>query len=100
MNPAAGVQLPRLPTKERRYLTHDGLAALAVECAPYESLILTLGYCGLRFGEAAGLRVKRLDLTRGRIEVVEAVTEINGRAVFGTPKSRQTAVRSSAEKVA
>jgi len=48
-----------------------------------------LAYCGLRYGELAALRVSRLDLLRRRIEVAESVTEVNGKAIFGTPKSHQ-----------
>lgn len=43
--------------------------------------------CGLRFGEAAALRVSRVDVLRGRLDVAEAMTEVNGRAVFGPPKT-------------
>jgi integrase len=88
-NPAAGVDLPRIPRKERRYLDHAQVEALADECGPYRPLVLTLAYCGLRWGEAAALRLRRVDLMRGRLEIVEAVTEVNGRLVFGTPKSHQ-----------
>jgi integrase len=86
-NPAAGVDLPRLPTTERRYLTHAQLADLAERCGPHRLLVLVLGYTGLRWGEAAALRVRRIDLLRGRIEVAESVTDVNGRMVYGPPKS-------------
>jgi integrase len=88
-NPAAGVDLPRLPTTERRYLTHAQVAGLADACGPYRVLVLVLAYTGLRWGEAAALRVRRVDLLRGRIEVVEAVVDINGTLVFGSPKTHQ-----------
>ena len=88
-NPAAGVELPRLPQADRRYLTHGQLADLADGCGPWRTLTLVLGYCGLRWGEAAALRVRRVDLLRGRIEVAEAVAEVDGRQVFGTPKTHQ-----------
>ncbi len=48
-----------------------------------------MAYTGLRYGELAALRVKRVDLMRRRLEVAESVTEVNGVAVFGTPKSHQ-----------
>lgn len=89
-NPAAGVDLPRIHAKPRRYLRHDELHELASACGPYRVLVLTLGYCGLRWGEAAALRVHNLDLARGRIEVTQAVVEVNGRIVVGTPKSHQS----------
>jgi integrase len=89
-NPAAGTKLPRLPSKARRYLDHNQLADLAHECGPHETLVLLLGYSGLRWGEAAALRVKHIDTMRGRLDITEAMTEVNGRIVFGTPKSHQT----------
>jgi integrase len=89
-NPAAGVDLSRIPQKERRYLDHTQVEALANECGPYRVLVLTLAYSGLRWGEAAALRVRRIDLMRGRLEIAEAVTEVNGRLVFGPPKTHQT----------
>lgn len=51
--------------------------------------MLVLAYCGLRFGELAALRVRRVDLLRRRLEVAESVTEEAGRVVFGTPKTHQ-----------
>jgi integrase len=86
-NAAAGVDLPRLPTTERRYLTHGQLEDLAERCGPYRLLVLVLGYTGLRWGEVAALRTRRIDLLRGRIEVAESVTDVNGQMVFGSPKS-------------
>jgi integrase len=88
-NPAAGVKLPRLVRGEQRYLTHEQVAALADAAGEYRTLVLVLAYCGLRWGEAAGLRVRRVDLLRGRLTVAETVMEVNGRVVFGTPKSHQ-----------
>ena len=77
--------MPRLPTTDRRYLTHAQLADLAERCGPHR--LLVLGYTGLRWGEAAALRVRRVDLLRGRIEAAESVTDVDGRMVFGPPKS-------------
>ncbi|MEU4679844.1 hypothetical protein [Micromonospora sp. NPDC023737] len=54
---------------------------------------LATGWCqlaGLRpWGELAALRVRRVDLVKRRLLVAESVTEVNGRAVFGTPKTHQ-----------
>ena len=33
--------------------------------------------------------MRRVDVLRGRLEIVEAMTEVNGRAVFGPPKTHQ-----------
>jgi integrase len=52
-------------------------------------MVLVAGYTGLRWGELTGLRARRVEPLRGRIEVVVAVTEVDGVMVFGTPKTHQ-----------
>jgi integrase len=89
-NPADGARLPRVVTSHKRFLTHEQVAALAAAAGPYGLVVETLAYTGLRFGELAALRVSRLDLIRRRVNVAESVTEVNGTAVFGTPKSHQS----------
>lgn len=48
-----------------------------------------LAYCGIRWGEATALRVARVEPVRGRLEIVEAVVDVNGTMIFGSPKSHQ-----------
>jgi integrase len=55
--------------------------------AQYRGLVLTLAFCGLRRGEAAGLKVGRLDLLRRRLTVAETLSEVGGHLVWGAPKS-------------
>ena len=88
-NPAAGVDLPRMTSGRCRYLRHEDLHALAMRCGRYRVMVLTLGYCGLRWGEVTALRVHNVDIARGRIEVSHAAVEVNGKLVVGTPKSHQ-----------
>jgi integrase len=52
--------------------------------------VLVLAFCGLRWGEAAGLKVGRLDLLRRRLTVAETLTEVGGRLGWGAPKNHQT----------
>ncbi|MCV7195394.1 site-specific integrase [Mycobacterium angelicum] len=52
--------LPRRTERERRYLTHAELLALAKATGRFETLTLVLGYGGLRFGEAVALRRKHV----------------------------------------
>lgn len=85
-NPAAGVNLPRIVAGQRRYLTHAQLHALAAGCGHYRLVVLFAGYTGVRWGELAALRVGRVDLLRRRADIAEAVTEVNGRQLWGTPK--------------
>lgn len=103
-NPADGVGLPRETERDRLYLTHTQVRELATACADppasvtkrraerghvsadYELVVLFLAYTGVRFGEMAALRVRRLDPLKRRIEIAEAVTSVNGTLVWGTPK--------------
>lgn len=75
-NPADGMDLPRLPETEQRYLTHDQLHRVAVASGHLRTLVLLLGYCGLRFGEAAALQVADVDVTARRIRVRRSVTYV------------------------
>jgi integrase len=94
-NPAAGVKLPKLPSAAKRFLTRDEVFRLADAAAEhgeqYRVLILLLAFCGLRWGEAAGLRVKRLDLMRRRLTVAETLIDdkTSGALVWETPKNHQ-----------
>jgi integrase len=54
---------------------------------PYGLLVRFAAYTGLRAGELAALRVKRLDLLRGTVRVVESASEIGGRLVLGSTKT-------------
>ena len=87
-NPALSVTLPRLPISEQRFLTTAELDALA-DAMPSERdavLTLVLGWTGVRFGEAAALRVESIDTLRRRFRIVEAVAEVRGKIVAGTPR--------------
>lgn len=85
-NPADRVGLPRETRADRRYLSHQDVHALAHDAGNDEIVILFLAYTGLRFGEMAALRVRRLDLLRREVEVAESVTSVNGKLIWGTPK--------------
>ena len=43
------------------------LAKLATACGDYETLVLAMGYCGPRWGEASALRVRDVDILRGKL---------------------------------
>lgn len=80
--------LPSIPrARDRRYLRHEQVLRLAGAASEYESLILVLGYCGLRWGECAALRVRNVDLLRGRLMVEGSLAEVNGRLIFGSTKA-------------
>lgn len=86
-NPAEGVPTPRPGLATHRYLDHSEVAMLAKECGRYGPMVRLLAHTGLRWGEVAAIRVREVDLTRRRINIVASVTEVNGRLVWGTPKT-------------
>lgn len=88
-NPADHVPLPRAACEEKAFPTVEQVEALADDAGAQPLVILFLAYTGVRFGELAALRVRRLDLMRRRAEIVEALAEVHGRAVFSTPKTHQ-----------
>lgn len=73
-NPARGVKLPAIVKKPNTYLTGEQLHALARESGRYGSLVLLLGTAGLRWGEAAGLRVSNVDFLRRKVMVHDNAT--------------------------
>lgn len=92
-NPARGVKLPRKVSKERAYLTHQHVAALAASAgridAQYGVLVYVLAYCGLRWGEATGLRVKHVNFLRRRLSVEENAVQVGPDVEVGTPKTHE-----------
>ena len=74
---------------ERRYLSGSEVEALAAAAGGGRLVVMTLAYSGLRWGELAALRVRDVDLLRGRLRVRRAVTEVNGRLVWTTPKGKE-----------
>ncbi|MCU1439979.1 MAG: site-specific integrase [Rhodoglobus sp.] len=89
-NPAARLKLPKVSKVQKRYLSHVEVHALAdaVERRGegYGTIVLVLAYCGLRWGELAGLTWEDVDLERGRLEIRHTMIEIDGFMSPGTPK--------------
>ena len=93
MNPAAGVKPPRRKLSKRGYLTIPQVEAIAVEAKTvrpeYATVIGFLAYTGIRWGEMAALRVESFDMLRRRVQITEAVAEVRGKVVWGTPKDHE-----------
>jgi integrase len=53
----------------------------------YRALVLVAAFGGLRWGELAGLRRKRIDLEADTVTVAEQLVEVNGTFSIGPPKS-------------
>src|SRR4051812_2508887 len=86
-NPASGVELPRLPKVQKRYLTHEQVDQLAEACGSEGVVVLTLAYTGVRWGELAAIRVGRVGTGVRRVHIAEAMSEVNGKVIFGPPKT-------------
>jgi len=90
-NPAAAVALPAKRRKAPRYLTHQQVATIAAAATDdnHRLLIEFLAYTGLRWGEAAALRVRHLNMLRKRINIEDNAVLVKGVYEIGTPKSGQ-----------
>jgi integrase len=87
-NPASGVKAPRAPREEMRFLTPGEIHAVANEVpARYRALVLLLGFCGPRIGEATALTVADVDLLRAEIRIRRAFAEVRGKLELGRLKT-------------
>jgi integrase len=87
-NAADGARLPRLQRHEAPFLEPTLVEAIAAEMRPpYDLLVRILGQLGPRFGEAAALRRRSVDLMRRRLVISESLAEVGGRLVFGPTKT-------------
>lgn len=78
-SPARDHELPRIEDDgEHVYLTHEQLAALADAAGEYRTLVLVLGYCGIRWGEATALEAGRVQLDIRRLRIVQAHSRVKG----------------------
>jgi integrase len=91
-NPCEGIRLPRRRRQDTadQVVSRDELRSelLAVVPDRYRAIIATGAGAGLRWGEAAGLRLDALDLKRARLSVIRTVVEVSGHTTFKPyPKS-------------
>ena len=91
-DPTADVPLPAEHAHEQKFLTADQVETLANCIEPrFRAFVLLAAYGGLRFGELAGLRRKRVDVLRGRVDVSEATSDVHGYSLtFGPPKTKRS----------
>jgi integrase len=100
-NPAKLIKLPKAKAADKpsksSMPTAEQVAALAETITPeYRVLVYFAAYTGMRAGEIVALRVRNLDLMRGRVTVEESVTAVatrftdGTRLVTGTPKNGES----------
>ncbi len=88
--PCRSIPLPKARAVPQRFLSPVEVEQLAAAIdGRYRALVLVGAYAGLRFGEAAGMRLDRLDLLRRTFLVQETVSEVRGLIrIRPLPKSR------------
>lgn len=81
------IKLPHKPSRknDRHYLTVRQLIDLADNCGGYRAFVL--GFCGLRWGEMAGMVREDVDLGNLRGHVRHTITKVGAEYVGGEPKS-------------
>jgi len=80
--------IPQQTERERRYLSHAELLRLARATGRFETLTLVLGYCGLRFREAAALR--RRHVGDRELTIRASATHVTGKGIVeSTTKTRR-----------
>jgi integrase len=88
--PVEAIRLPSPQKREMSVLYPNQVSLLASNVPErYEALVFLLAYGGLRWGEATALRRGRFNELRGRVDVMEAVSEVNGVLHFGSTKTHQ-----------
>lgn len=88
VNPARGVKLPKKVQRGYPYLSLDQVELLARE-SKYPDLVRFLAYTGLRWGEAAALRVGSIDISRRRLTVDRNAVPVPYKMIVGTPKGNR-----------
>ena len=84
------MRLPRRPPRRNVYLTPTQLEMLADESGRYRSLVLLLGVGGLRWGEAAALRVRDVNFLKRRIELHRNAVQVGAEFAVGSLKSNKS----------
>jgi integrase len=88
-SPCIAIDLPKESShEEMRFLDAAEVTRLADAIEPrYRALIYTAAYSGMRWGELAALKLERLNLLRGTVDVAESQAEVNGHLHIGPTKS-------------
>jgi hypothetical protein len=87
-NVALGAKLPPIPRKEAEYFDPEIVERIASSMRePYDLLVRLLGTLGPRFGEAAALRRRCVNLLARRLTIEESLGEVSGRLIFGPTKT-------------
>ncbi|MEY9260412.1 integrase [Brevibacterium epidermidis] len=90
INPCSGVSFPKANPVEKVFLTAEQVEDLAGESGRHgEVIVYTLAYCGLRWGELAGLRVQDVDPLRKRLNIRQTIVVVGTEVVVKPPKDHE-----------
>ena len=90
INPAKGIEnMPRKVARRHVYLAADDVHRLASEAGQHRALVLTLAFCGIRWGEAIALRVRDIEFLKRRLVVSENAVQLGVNHAVGTTKGRK-----------
>jgi integrase len=91
VNTADDIELPRKDSPEKIALTHDQVRQLSEDSGEIATMVRTLAYTGLRFGECVALRVSDVDATGRRLTVSRSITGVRGQGrLEGPTKTHQS----------
>ena len=79
----------RWANKRHVNLSAEDVARRADKSGEHRALVLLLAYCGLRWGEAIGLRLRDVEFLRRRITVSENAVQIGAHHAVGPTKGRK-----------
>lgn len=89
-SPATDHELPRADEDDEHvYLSYGQLEALADAAGEYRLLVLTLGYCGIRWSEASAIKAGRVSVETRRIRIVQGFTDVKGKLELGPVKNHE-----------
>lgn len=89
-SPCHDHELPRPDDEDEHvYLTYSQLERVALAAGEYRLLVLTLGYCGIRWAEASAIKVGRLQVPQRRIRIVQNYTDVKGELALGPVKNHE-----------
>lgn len=90
-SPCRRIDLPATPEKLPEWFTHDQLEAITAQLpGRHAAAAWLMAWCGLRWGEAAGLRVGRVAFLRRRLLVAGVNTQLGAWKEYPkTSKSRR-----------
>ena len=89
LNPAKGIDnLPRKTTRRHVYLSAADVARLADESGEHRTLVLTLAYTGIRWGEAVALQVRDIEFLKRRLSVHTNAVQLGVDHAVGLTKGR------------